>query len=238
MFDTKTILRLTAAASALAAGCLASGQALAAVDVLNFAGLDGAAQEQVLDYYNGGAGGLGSTGGPNYGISFGADTISCTDHAHGGCNTAEIPGGPGANAVFFLTGPGDIMNVAAGFTTGFSFFYSAISAPGTVTVYDGLNGTGNLLATLDLSLTPTAGDPGCDAQPFCPYSAAGVTFAGTAESVSFSGTANLIGFADITLGTSVAGGGPTAVPEPQNLALMLAGLGLLGAAANQRQKRR
>ena len=33
------------------------------------------------------------------------------------------------------------MNVAAGFSTGFSFFHSS-SAPGFVNVYEGLNATG------------------------------------------------------------------------------------------------
>ena len=39
------------------------------------------------------------------------------------------------------------MNVPAG-DTGFSFFYTAINNPGFVRVYDGLNGTGNILAEI------------------------------------------------------------------------------------------
>jgi len=233
-----SLFRTTLGATALVAASLATAPAFAAVEVLNFAGLNGASEEGPANYYNGGSGSLGSTGGPNYGISFGSDTITCNGQPGGSCNTAEIPGGPGANIVFFLTGTGDIMDVVGGFTTGFSFDYSAVNSPGSVTVWSGLDGTGTLLATLDLSTTPNgAGDPNCSGASFCPFSAAGVTFAGTAESVNFTGTQNQIAFADITLGSSSAGGTP-AVPEPQNVALMLAGLGLLGVSARRRLNRK
>ncbi len=226
----KTVVRAAIGSAAFIGAALATTSAMAAVEVLNFAGLDGAHQEQPLEYYNGGLGGLGSGPGPNYGISFGADTIVCSDINHGGCNTDMIPGGPGANILYFLSGPGDVMNVSGGFDTGFSFFYSAIGFTGTVTVYSGLDSTGSVLATLNLGLTPIAG-PGCAAQ-YCPFSAAGVTFAGLAHSVNFSGTADYIAFADITLGSPDAGGSP--IPEPANVALMLAGLGLLGVAGRRR----
>lgn len=226
--------RLIAAASAAVAALALAAPAHAAVEVLDFAGLNGNAQESPLDYYNGGAGSLGSTGGPNYGVSFGADALSCSGQPGGTCNTALIPGGPGANTLFFLTGPGDVMNVAAGFTTGFSFYYAAAFEPGVVTVWSGLNGSGTLLATIDLAVTGDGSAvPGCESTNFCPYTPIGVTFAGTAESVNFSGTANQIGFADITLGSSTAG----AVPEPSGVALMLAGLGAVGAV-RRRQRRK
>ncbi len=226
----RVALRTVAAAAALVAF-----SANAAVDVLDFSGLQN--NEAVLSYYSGGTGSLGSTGGPNYGIVFGSDTIACGSQLQGGsCNTAEIPGGPGAKIVYFLTGPGDVMNVAGGFDTGFSFFYSATGFTGAVTVYDGLNGTGNVLATLNLSLTPAAGDPGCQGESYCPFEAAGVTFAGTARSVNFSGTANYIGFADITIGSSSAGGLP-AVPEPANIGLMMAGLAVVAGVARRRSAR-
>jgi len=190
--------------------------------VLNFAGLNGASREGVANYYDGGLGSLGSGPGPNYGITFGSDAITCATAP--ACNTAEIPGGAGANAVFFVTGTGDIMNRAAGFTTGFSFFYTAANQPGTVSVYSGLNGTGSLLASLSLPVTGNgATTPGCMGTNFCPYTAFGVTFKGTAESVDFSGTENQIGFADITLGSATAGGGK-GVPEPATLSLVVAGL--------------
>ena len=43
------------------------------------------------------------------------------------------------------------MNVAGGFTTGFSFFYAdQVGFTGNVTVYSGANGTGSVLASLSL----------------------------------------------------------------------------------------
>lgn len=123
--------------------------------VLTFEGLKD--EETVLNYYNGGFGGSGSGPGPNYGITFGSDSLALISGEFGG--SGNFSGAPSMPTVlFFLTGPGDIMNVPAGFTTGFSFFYSAINAPGVVNVYSGLDGTGTLLASLNLSTTPS--EPG------------------------------------------------------------------------------
>ena len=218
---------------AVAIGTMAfTSSAIADTVVLNFAGLNGNSEEQPLDYYNGGAGGLGSTGGTNYGISFGSDALACSGQPGGICNTAQIPGGAGANTLFFLTGPGDIMNIAGGFTTGFSFYYSAANNPGSIGIWSGLDGTGTLLQTLALPVTGDgSGTAGCFGTNFCPYTPIGVTFAGTAESVNFTGTANQIGFADITFGSSTAGGN---VPEPVTLVLLASGL--LGFSASRRKK--
>ena len=92
--------------------------------------------------------------------------------------------------LFFLSGSATEMNVAAGFTTGFSFNYVSYSAAGSVSVFSGLNGTGTLLASI--SLSPNAGNcPGYSAG-FCPFSPVGVAFAGTAMSIEFGGVANQI----------------------------------------------
>jgi hypothetical protein len=112
----------------------------------------------------------------------GADALTCTGQPGGACNTALIPGGPGANALFFLTGPGDVMNVASGFDTGFSFYYSAPVFEGVVEVWSDVDGTGSLLASLNLPLTTDgANTPGCEATNYCPYVATGVSFAGIAK---------------------------------------------------------
>ena len=50
------------------------------------------------------------------------------------------------------------MDDPAGFTTGFSFNYSAYADAGAVTVWSGLDGTGTLLATLTLPTTPNGID--------------------------------------------------------------------------------
>jgi hypothetical protein len=53
--------------------------------------------------------------------------------------------------MFFQTGTNVVVNAKAGISVGLWFSYSALE-PGTVTVYDGANGAGNILASI--SLTP------------------------------------------------------------------------------------
>jgi hypothetical protein len=205
----------------------------AGVVTLTFNGLQD--QEEVLNYYDGGLGGNGSGPGPTYGITFGSDSLAIISDADGG--TGNFDGAPGGDTVlFFLSGAGDLMDVAAGFTTGFSFYYSAAVYAGSVTVYSGLDGTGSVLATISLPVTPdgiTDTQPGCSGlYDYCPWVPIGVTFAGTAESVLFSGSANYIGFDNVTLGS----GTPTSgTPEPGGLSLLglgLACLGLIGRKKN------
>lgn len=196
--------------------------------VLGFEGLGN--NEPVLNYYNGGFGGNGTGPAPNYGITFGPDALAIIANSAGG--TGNVSGAPTMpTTLYFLTGPGDVMNVPAGFTTGFSFFYSAIAFPGSVSVYDGLDGTGNLLASLNLPLTPSGGAPGCTpAGPYCPWEPIGVSFNGTAQSVVFSGSANYITFDNITLGSQ----NPIGAPEPASLGLLAAGLAGLASFLRRR----
>lgn len=198
-----------------------AASARAGTVVLTFEGLQD--NEPVLAYYNGGLGGFGSGPGPNYGITFGPDSLAIISGCWGG--SGNFSGAPTMPTVaYFLTGPGDVMDVPAGFTTGFSFYYSAVVYPGSVNVYSGLDGTGSLLATLDLPVTPSQpGTPGCPYGAYWPWAPGGVTFSGTAESVVFTGSANYIGFDNITLGSATPA---PAVPEPGTLTLL--GSGLVG----------
>jgi hypothetical protein len=197
---------------ALVALVLMAGTTKAA-DVLTFEGLQD--NEQILNYYNGGFGGNGSGPGPNFGITFGSDSLALISGAGGGSGNFSNSPPPGDTVAYFLSGPGDVMNVAAGFTTGFSFFYSdQVGFTGSVGVYSGLNGTGSLLASLTLPSTPN---------PYNVFVPVGVTFAGTSQSVVFSGSADYIAFDNITLGSATAGG---SVPEPSSF--ILAGIGGLG----------
>lgn len=205
------------------------------ITVLDFEGLQDL--EPVEEFYNGGLGGDGSGPGPDFGIIFSDNALAIIDADAGG--TGNFGGEPSPDTIlFFLTGTAATMNVPAGFTDGFSFFYSAINNPGEIVVYDDLNATGNVLATLNLPLTPNSGDPD-PTGAFSPLVPIGVSFDGTARSVDFGGTIDQIGFDDITLGSETPGDdqAPPAEPEPPavipvfwggGLALLAGVLGLLG----------
>ncbi|PZQ58946.1 MAG: PEP-CTERM sorting domain-containing protein [Phenylobacterium zucineum] len=219
-------------AGAAALACVAIAAPASASITLDFAGLNGDAQELVQDYYAGGSGSLGSTGGPDYGITFSGNALACSVQPGGSCNSGDLPSG--GNLLFFLGGSAATMNVAGGFDTGFSFFYSAINNPAFINVWSGLDGTGTLLATLNLPTTPS--DPGsaaCAGGQFCPYVPIGVAFSGTAMSVDFGGAANQVAFANITIGSITPGTG--AVPEPATWALMIGGFGMAGATLRRRR---
>jgi hypothetical protein len=107
------------------------------------------------------------------------------------------------------------MNVADGVEGKLSFFYSTPSdIVGAIKAYSGLNGTGTLLGTFDLTANASAYDV---------WTAVTFTFGGTAKSFDLTGTANVAGIDNIS-----------AVPEPSSLALSLASLGLIGLIARRR----
>lgn len=201
-------------ASLILLGSAASAQA--STITLTFEGLQD--EEQILNFYNGGTGSLGSSG-TNYGIGFGSSALALIDSDNGG--TGNFANEPSPNTIaFFLSGGNLIMNVAAGFDTGFSFFYTSAAA-GSVTVYDALDGGGNVLGVVNVSTNYQNGN--CTGDPtgdFCHWDPIGVAFGGTAKSVSFAGTANQTGFDDITLGSPTPG-----VPEPASLLLLGTGIG-------------
>lgn len=213
-----TLFRSLIALVVLATAMPASG----AVIVLDFEGIPD--QTPVGDFYNGGP----PPGGTNYGVEFSDATLALIDADAGGAG--NFANEPSPNTImFFLDANNAILNFAAGFDTGFSFFYTSATAA-TVTVYEGVGATGNVLGTLDLVAqfnTNCVGDPSGD---FCNFTPVGVSFAGTARSIDFGGTANFTGFDDITFG-SASPGQPTAVPEPVTLLTFGAGL---AAFARQR----
>lgn len=197
-----------------------AGQAQAQVFVLDFEGLgDG---EPIEQFYNGGTGGGGSAGGSNFGVEFSINSLAAIDSDAGGSGNFANEPSPDT-AMGFLQGTA-IMNVAAGFTTGFSFFYTSVEEPGFVTVWDGLDGNGTMLAMINLPALgsdPLGGDPN---GTFNIWAAIGVAFAGTAMSIDFGGAVNQIGYDDVTFGSATPGTPSTSVPEPSSLLLL--GLGL------------
>jgi hypothetical protein len=219
---TKTLAAIGTAAMLATAPAMASP----VVFQLTFEGLQNL--EAVENFYNGGTGSLGSSG-PNLGISFGSNALAIIDSdAPGG--TGNFGGEPSPDTVLFFLSGSAVLNYAPGFTTGFSFFYSAINQPGVVNVYDGLDATGNLLATINLPLTPFNGAPDPTGQ-FSPFVAAGVVFAGTAKSIDFGGTVDQIAFDNITFGTD-----NPIIDVPAPAALGLFGLGLLGLGLARRRR--
>ncbi len=224
--------------AATAATALAASSAQAAVVSLNFEGIASYPNGNnvlIQDFYNGGTSSI-ATSGTNYGISFGSNALliclntigtSCSNTSRGGLGDPASQFG----SLFFTSGSETFLNYAAGFTTGFSFNYVS-SVVGSVDVYDGLNGTGTLLASVNL----TANQVGCGlySAGFCPFGPAGVNFAGTARSIAFGGVANQIVFDDITFGSATPG--PSVVPEPASWAMLIAGFGLTGAAMRRRSK--
>lgn len=191
----------------------------------------------IQNYYNGGTSSSG-TSGTNYGIAFSDNALALCLNTIGGTCSNSSRGGLGdpssqRGALFFLSGSQTYLNYAAGFDTGFSFFYSAANQGGSVFVYDGLNGTGNVLGQLDLSINGGS-CPGYNAG-FCPFSAAGVNFSGTAKSIGFAGVANQIAFDDVTFGSATPGNPSSAVPEPATWAMMIAGFGMVGVAFRRKR---
>ena len=222
----KTTKRLGSSVLALTLAFGVGAPVLAAPVVLDF---EGASNGLALnDFYNGGTD-AGGASGVNYGINFSPTSLALVDSDAGG--TGNFGNEPSPSTIlFFLSGGAATMNVAAGFTTGFSFLYTS-GATGFINVFDGLNGSGTLLATIDLlpNIGSCAGDP---SGSFCNFSAIGVSFMGTARSVDFGGTADLIGFDNITLGAATPGG---TVPEPGTVVLLGLSALALGAVRRRRQ---
>lgn len=203
--------------------------AMAGPIVLTFEGVGDEAA--VNNFYNGGTDSQGNSG-TNYGVSFSNTSLGIIDSDAGG--TGNIANEPSPSTVlFFLDSNSATLNYAAGFTTGFSFFYTS-STDATVNVWSGLDATGTLLGSIVVSAQFTDGCTGDPNGTFCNWTAAGVNFSGTAMSIDFGGTANQTAYDNITFGSAIPGG----VPEPASWALMLGGFGLVGSSLRSRTRTR
>jgi hypothetical protein len=165
------------------------------------------------------------------GIVFSPGSLALIDGDAGGSgNTANEPSGQ--TTLVFLNANSAILNYADGFSTGFSFFYWSNSASASVTVWDDVDGGGNLLGKIDLVRQFSDNCVGDPSGQYCNWTAAGLAFTGVAKSINFGGTANFIVYDNITFGADVPGGG--VIPEPATWAMMIAGFGLVGAAMRRR----
>ena len=189
----------------------------------------------IQEFYNGGTSSIG-TSGPDLGISFGNALLICLNELSTDCSNTSR-GGLGdpssQRGALFFQSVETILNYAPGFDTGFSFNYVSFQSNGNVNVYDGLDGTGNILATLNL--TPNSGTCSGFGAAFCPFSPSGISFSGTARSIGFGGTDTIIIYDDITFGSNIPGpdSGPAAVPGP----LPLLGLGVAFGYSRTLRKR-
>lgn len=205
--------------------------------VLDFEGASNNAQ--VLNFYNGGRDSGGLTG-IDYGIQFSSNALSLRDKDIGGSGNFANEPSPDT-VMFFMTGSA-ILNYAAGFDTGFSFFYSAKYAA-TVYVYDDLNARGNILASI--KLLPQYAD-NCTGDPtgtYCNWTPVGASFEGLARSVDFAGAVQHTGYDNVTFGSATPGGvaqrlsfETAAVPLSMPATWTLLLLGIIGLGTVQRCK--
>ena len=187
--------------------------ARAAVVTLTFSGLY--ELDQVQEFYNGGLS-RGNARGPALGVSFAPAATVASDVSVGGhFLTANEPSGPvvmAFNAKRSDAAGSAVMNVPAGFSGGFSFYYSSPATGGLVTVYDGVNGSGNVLAQIQLVQTPVDAssiDPTTRLiNTYSEWRIGSASFSGMARSVDFLGATDLnasvhgAAFDNVTLGSA------------------------------------
>lgn len=181
--------------------------------------------EKNWDYSNGDVNGYYS-GGTAADASFGANLGVAFVNVSGLSNDADFTyysGAPSmqgtAYAHTFAATDKAFINVSAGVENALQFYYSSPTAVvGAVKAYDGLNGTGTLLGTFDLSAN-TAGPT------YDNWTPVQFTFSGTAKSFDLTASANVVGLDNIS-----------AVPEADSWMMMLAGGALLGGVAMRRRR--
>jgi predicted outer membrane repeat protein len=226
---------------ALAVTCLAGSAANATSITLDFEGIaphPNSNSVLIQNYYNGGTASNGNSG-TNLGVAFSTGaTLLCLNTETVFCsNTSKGGGGIATSrlAAMYFPNLNPIMDVAAGFDTGFSMAYTnPFAANVTIEIFDGLGATGTLLASAALGSTVNGAGGACASYGnpnYCPFADFSLGFAGIAKSVKFGGTANISTYDDFTFGSTVVGGGT--VPEPGTLALV--GVALLGMARARRQ---
>lgn len=188
---------------------LAATPAFASPILVDFEKTWNYANGDVNDYYNGGSAADG-TAGVNLGVSFvGMSGLSNDAGFTYYTNAPSMQGTAYAYGTAF-------MNVAAGWDTGLSFYYSSPDAViDAVKAYSGLNGTGILLGSFNLAAN-NGGD-------YDTWNQVTFLFGGTARSFDF--TAAGAGF----VGLDAIG----SVPETAVSLLFAAGLIVLGAISRR-----
>lgn len=174
---------------------------------------------------------------PNdFNITFSPNALGLVDSDAGG--NGNFSNEPSPSTVLTLETPTPItLNSSVGLVNSLSFSYVSAfvdSNPASVRVYDGPDGTGNVLASQTLPLTPVGvGDPnGGDYDFGTGPNPVTVAFPGIARSVQFDATSSnpiggFVGFDDINT---------TPIPEPSSILGFLT-FGAVGAGLMLKRKR-
>ncbi len=195
---------------------------LSATTILTFSGLsDG---EQLLNFYNGGTGSLGSSF-YDYGITFSPGTIAYVDSDVGG--TGNFANAPSPWGAIFSTTGFIRFNVSPGFTEALRFYYVTYNGgpSGSVSIFSGLNETGQLLSSATLN-PPTQNCPGNPQGSYygC-WQLVELPFSGTARSVVFQSPVLKFGLDSLALTLPALELTQTsATPEPASFALVCGAL--------------
>ncbi|MGB3560580.1 MAG: Calx-beta domain-containing protein, partial [Geitlerinemataceae cyanobacterium] len=102
----------------------------------------------------------------------------------------------GVTALTYAEGDEIVLEAIEGFDAQLSFSYASPFREHSISIYDGLDGTGNLLASATLSPTPAGEFPNA----YSEFAFVTIPFSGIARSVTFGDFANKIVIDDILLG--------------------------------------
>ncbi|HEX7325600.1 MAG TPA: PEP-CTERM sorting domain-containing protein [Rhodanobacteraceae bacterium] len=235
----KAVNKLVCAVALAAAGSMVAVAASATPVTMTFdelatSGVGGG--QYVADYYDGGCGvayhgGPATCGGPDYGVVWTGAAV-----AQGGLYGLNAPSTPNIlvrGTENNVSGAPIVMNVANGFTDGFSFYYSSTGTVGSVTLYSGLDGTGDVLYTTGKLAGTPAACPSHSGLFACWNLMDDFTFDGVVHSVGFDGPSNRIAWDNVSFDTR---SGSIAVPEPAELGLFGLGLLLVGGFVALRRR--
>jgi hypothetical protein len=167
---------------------------------------EGAGNEsQLLDFYNLGTDSSGNSGN-NYGIGFSSSALALIAAADGSSGFSNVPSG---DTVLFFDSSVAWLNIAAGFSGGFSLYFSS-ALDAMINLYDGENGSGNVIASLNIT---NQFDRDCAGDSlFCSWTFASVLFEGTVRSIDFSATSQWAAFDNLTLGIAAVDEVPSPAP--------------------------
>jgi len=159
----------------------------------------------------------------SHGITFGGDALAFD-------NTVSPPDLPvfdnpaNGTRVLSVVGNGEgTMNVDKGFIGQLTFAYSSVEAT-SIRLFSGLNGTGDLLSTIELDQNATNG--GCASSVLCFWDTVSLDFAGVARSVTFGDATAVAGFDNVSV---------NAVPLPAAGWLLMSALGGVGAWSRRKR---